>query len=90
MSSPTKQISGRRLPPLANQILNGRRISSPGKAKKASDVEEREALLSNAACSNTHERKYSVLSSQENKGEMFFLWLRKRMLEFFLLCFLFI
>ena len=61
MSSPTKQVSGRRLPPLPNHNPGGRLIiRSP---KTTTEVEEREALMSNVEISNT-----SGTSSQDIKS----------------------
>ena len=64
MSSPTKQVSARRLPPLAN--------SNPGKLlvrrspKTATDVEEREALRSNVGASSSNTIRSST--QDVNKG----------------------
>ena len=62
MSSPTKQVSARRLPPLPSQNPGGKVIlRSP---KTTTDVEEREALLSNVDVSSSNGFR---TSSQDNK-----------------------
>ncbi|CAB3998313.1 cAMP and cAMP-inhibited cGMP 3, 5 -cyclic phosphodiesterase 10A-like [Paramuricea clavata] len=64
MSSPTKQVSARRLPPLPSQNPGGKVIlRSP---KTTTDVEEREALLSNVDVSSSNAPR---TSSQDNKQQ---------------------
>lgn len=63
MSSPTKQVSARRLPPLPNQNPGGKLIiRSP---KTITDVEERETLLSNLGISSLSSPRTS--SSHDTK-----------------------
>jgi hypothetical protein len=61
MSSPTKQVSARRLPPLANPNPGKLLRRSP---KTATDVEEREALMSNVGTSSSNVHRPS---SRDNK-----------------------
>ena len=65
MSSPTKQVSARRLPPLPNQNPGGKLIiRSP---KTVTDVEEREALFgisssSSPRTSSSHDNKRKLIT----------------------------
>jgi hypothetical protein len=52
MSSPTKQVSARRLPPIANP--NPGRLLVRRSPKTTTDVEEREALMSNIGASGSN------------------------------------
>lgn len=66
MSSPTKQVSARRFPPLPNQNPGGKLIiRSP---KTVTDVEEREALLLNVGISSSSSPRTS--SSHDNKRKL--------------------
>ena len=68
MSSPTKQVGSRRLPPLANQVISGRAWTVPLKHPKLTDVEEREAFL--VGTSDTTSGRNVI--NQAKKGATFF------------------